>query len=68
MKQCCLEHSGHASQLKSLTEGQRKVMDTANSAHRRIDTIKNWVIAGMASVMIQLGLTVVKMVINAKSG
>ncbi len=55
----CLEHSGHASRLKALEKGQGEIMKTATAAHRRIDGIKNWVIAGMASLVIQLAITIV---------
>ncbi len=51
---CCLEHSGHESRLNTLEKDQEDIMKTANAAHRRIDGVKNWVIAGMTALIIQL--------------
>lgn len=51
---CCMEHSGHASRIKSNEEGLNRVAHTADAAHRRIDAMKNWVIAGMTSLVLQL--------------
>ena len=41
----CLEHSGHASRLNNLEKGQG-------------DCMKNWVIAGMTSLVMQLILVI----------
>ena len=54
MDKHCPEHSGHSNQLKNLEEGHKEVTIIANAAHRRIDGMKNWVIAGMTSLMIQM--------------
>ena len=51
---CCMEHSGHASRIKSNEEGLNRVAHTTDAAHRRIDSMKNWVIAGMTSLVLQL--------------
>lgn len=49
-----MEHSGHTSRIKNTEEDIKVVSATANSAHRRIDAMKNWVIAGMTSLVLQL--------------
>ena len=55
----CLEHSGHASRIKNLEKDQEIAMHNSDAAHRRIDGLKNWVIAGMASLVMQLLLTII---------
>lgn len=59
----CLEHSGHASRIKALEKSQGETMNTANTAHRRIDGMKNWVIAGMTSLVMQLILVIAGLVL-----
>lgn len=54
METCCLKHSGHESDIETLKEGQKTIMQNTNAAHRRIDGMKNWVIAGMTSLLLQL--------------
>lgn len=71
MDKYCLEHSGHASRLYTLEGGQKEIMNTANAAHRRLDGMKNWVIAGMTSLVMQLILVIVGLVfywVKAKTG
>ena len=67
----CLEHSGHASRIKNLEKGQGDCMKEATAAHRRIDGMKNWVIAGMTSLIMQLLLVIAGLTmywIKSKSG
>lgn len=59
MDQVCLEHSGHQSRLENLEEGERSLLTNINAAHRRIDGMKNWVIAGMTSLIMQLVLAII---------
>jgi len=50
----CLEHSGVVAKIENL-EGDMKAVAQGNlSAHKRIDGIKNWVIAGMTSLVLQM--------------
>lgn len=62
MDKCCYEHSGHASRIKNLEKGQKTNMKNTEAAHRRIEGIKNWVITGMASLVMQLILVVIGLV------
>lgn len=64
----CLEHSGHASRLSNLERGLTSMDKDISSAHRRIDGMKNWVIAGMASLIMQLLITIVLFWGKAKAG
>jgi len=59
MDKCCLEHSGHASRIKNSEDDIIDVKHSATAAHRRIDGMKNWVIAGMSSLVIQLIVAVI---------
>ena len=54
MNSTCMEHSGHTHRLDNLEKGQDDLRASINSAHVRIDGMKNWVIAGMASLVGQL--------------
>jgi len=56
---CCLEHSGHESRIKNLEDDQKVIMTNTNTAHRRIDGVKNWVIAGMTALIIQLIVVII---------
>lgn len=50
----CNQHSGHEARMTAL-EGSREVMWKAiDRSHERLDGMKNWVIAGMTSLVIQL--------------
>ncbi len=59
----CAEHSGHEARIKNLEEAKEEMTHTIETAHRRIDGMKNWVIAGMTSLVIQLILAVFGIVI-----
>jgi len=59
----CLEHSGFEARLNSLEKDTGDSMKAAISAHRRIDGMKNWVIAGMTSLVIQLVATILGLII-----
>jgi len=50
----CMEHSGHAVRLNSLEKSDEESWRAIDRAHERIDGMKNWVIAGMASLVLQL--------------
>ena len=50
----CNEHSGHEARIANLEKGEVAMESGITSAHRRIDGMKNWVIAGMTSLVIQL--------------
>lgn len=50
----CLHHSGLDARLESLEQGRTKIWQSIDKAHERIDGMKNWVIAGMSSLLIQL--------------
>ncbi len=54
----CKEHSGVEARLTNLEEVEGTLMKRINVAHTRIDGIKNWVIAGMTSFVIQLVLVI----------
>lgn len=58
----CLEHSGHASRIKNLETDQKMLDHSIGTAHRRIDSIKNWVVAGMAALILQLILHIITLV------
>lgn len=64
----CLEHSGHTSRLSTLEDAMKRNELNIDSAHRRVDGVKNWVIAGMASVLIQLLIAVYGLLKAAKGG
>lgn len=55
----CKEHSGHAARIKNLEDEGGKMVKSNIAAHRRIDGMKNWVIAGMTSLIGQLVLAII---------
>lgn len=55
----CKEHSGHAARIKNLETEGGKMEKSNTAAHRRIDGMKNWVIAGMTSLIGQLVLAII---------
>jgi len=59
MGDLCMEHSGHVSRLENLEKEYLYLMKSIESAHRRIDGIKNWVILGMGSLVLHLVLAVI---------
>lgn len=67
----CKEHSGHTARIKNLEDEGEKMERGNIAAHRRIDGMKNWVIAGMTSLVMQLILAIVGLVfywVKAKTG
>ena len=50
----CKEHSGHEARIENLEKEDKNQWISINSSHKRIDGMKNWVIAGMTSLLIQL--------------
>jgi len=65
MKDHCLDHSGHAHRIKNLEGDMIEAKQGTIKAHERIDGIKNWVIAGMTSAILQL-LGIIYLVANSK--
>lgn len=59
----CKEHSGHAARIKNLEIEGEKMEKSNIAAHRRIDGMKNWVIAGMTSLIGQLILAIIGLVL-----
>lgn len=54
----CKEHSGHTVQLDNLEKVNVEQWKAIKSAHKRMDGMQNWVIAGMTSVVLQLLLMI----------
>ena len=50
----CNEHSGHQARIRSLESNKEDMWKSIDRSHERIDGMKNWVIAGMTSLVIQL--------------
>ena len=63
MDTCCLEHSGHSSRIKNNEDNLKAVAQAATAAHRRIDGMKNWVIAGMSSLVMQLIIMLIGLIL-----
>jgi len=55
----CMEHSGHRARLDNLEEDAKIMNKEIGAAHRRMDGMKNWVIAGMTSLVLQLIVMIV---------
>jgi len=53
-KDFCMEHSAHSVRLINLEADKKESWKSIDKAHERIDGMKNWVVAGMASLVIQL--------------
>lgn len=54
----CLDHSGCEARITNLEIDSKMNDNQIIAAHKRIDGIKNWVIAGMTSLVLQLIVTV----------
>lgn len=52
--QKCEEHSGIEARISGLEDNRPEIWRSIDKAHERIDGMKNWVIAGMTSLIIQL--------------
>jgi len=50
----CMAHSGHKERLHNIEKDQSEAWKAIDRAHDRIDSMKNWVIAGMTSLVLQL--------------
>lgn len=50
----CKEHSGFEARIENLETSTENWKLRVDKAHERIDSMKNWVIAGMTSMVIQL--------------
>lgn len=59
----CKEHSGHEARLRNLELDGADMKNAISSSHRRIDGMKNWVIAGMSSMIIQLVIAIIGVII-----
>lgn len=59
----CKEHSGHNARIKNLEDEEKEMKKSNTAAHRRIDGMKNWVIAGMTSLIGQLILAIIGLVL-----
>lgn len=67
-KHFCLEHSGCVAKIENLKREVGTLETSTTSAHKRIDGMKNWVIAGMTSLILQLLLMLIGIaVISAKN-
>ena len=66
--ECCLEHSGHKEKLENLEDGLDRLYKSNTVAHQRIDGMKNWVIAGMTSLILQLLVLIGMFFMKAKGG
>ena len=63
MDRYCMEHSGFRTRLDNI-EKENKAMDKdIDAAHRRVDGMKNWVIAGMTSLVLQLVIMLLGLVV-----
>jgi hypothetical protein len=62
-KDFCPEHSGHEARLQLLEQNRIDVWRSLDKAHERVDGMKNWVIAGMSSLVMQLILWVVAILV-----
>lgn len=64
----CAEHSGHAARIKNSEDDIKVIAHNTDAAHRRLDGMKNWVIAGMTALILQLLLQVFKLISNTPAG
>jgi len=53
-KEFCSQHSGCIVRMDNFERQQRRDGDAILAAHRRVDVMKNWVIAGMTSLILNL--------------
>lgn len=61
-KDFCQEHSGHEARLLSLETNRGEAWKAIDKAHERIDGMKNWVIAGMTSLILQLVIMLIAVI------
>jgi len=62
----CDQHSGHEARLNSLEKADSEMTRSLDTIHRRVDGMKNWVIAGMTSLVLQLVIAVVMLFLNKR--
>lgn len=62
----CLEHSGCIARIRNLEREQGQMNKDIHSAHRRVDGMKNWVIAGMTSMILQLIVLIISVWAKSK--
>jgi len=62
MNERCLEHSGIEARIKNLENKTEENENTIIKAHERVDSMKNWVIAGMSSLILQFLLLIISLV------
>jgi hypothetical protein len=60
---CCQEHSGHGARIECIEKAIEDTWKAIEKTNNKIDTLKNWVIAGMSSLIAQLLITVITIII-----
>jgi len=65
-KEYCQEHSGHEARIKSLEESRIDMWKANGKTNERIDGMKNWVIAGMSSLLLQLIIVIITVALKVK--
>ena len=63
-KEYCLEHSGCTERLSIAEKDREFLWKSTNRSHERIDGMKNWVIAGMASLVIEMIVFIIAFVVK----
>ena len=59
----CNQHSGHEARLSTLEQNKNDLWQSVDRVHTRVDGMKNWVIAGMTSLVLQLIIMIIGFVI-----
>lgn len=49
----CPDHSGHDARIRELERNRDSLWDAHDRLAERIDSMKNWVIAGMGGLLVQ---------------
>lgn len=60
----CEEHSGFEARISNLEKDGDDMSKNILAAHKRIDGMKNWVIAGMSSLVLQLVIVLLSFIIG----
>jgi hypothetical protein len=63
MNKYCMEHSGVLARLDHVEDVTKSMDKEIGVAHQRIDGMKNWVIAGMTSLILQLLVMILGLVL-----
>lgn len=66
IKEQCLAHSGMEARIDNLEKGHDDQQKSIDKAHERIDGMKNWVIAGMSSLLLQLIIVIITVALKVK--